>query len=203
MERISSRVSEVSEAMSWLDAWSMRLNRLFLAHSLVRSPSCAIALFMWGFNFRSNIVLMSIYYHWWGGIIRLAMFVTLSVRAVTSAILVTGTTAKSYTPSSTTRLCADGGHLGGTACTSTSGKRIIRCYIWSGNHGNEAYHSFPLLYRGLPGRGRKSTLLAHVRVQTWVSKQQPNRSATWLEEMRHSKKIAGSVHHHEAQQPCQ
>lgn len=53
---------------------------------------------------------------------RLTSRVTLSIRLVTSAMLVIGTSTNSYTPSSTTRSCAEGGQWGGTACMSTSSK---------------------------------------------------------------------------------
>ena len=70
---------------------------------------------------------------------RLASRITLSVRLVTSAMLVIGTLVNSYTPSSTTRSCAEGGQWGGTACTSTSSK---------GRH--EVTSLRGLLRRGLP-----------------------------------------------------
>jgi hypothetical protein len=53
---------------------------------------------------------------------RLAGHITLSVRLVTSAMLVIGTSVNWYTPPSTTRSCAEGGQWGGTACTSMSNK---------------------------------------------------------------------------------
>src|SRR5712671_2721027 len=81
-------------------------------------PSCALSACVLKFDRHRSIPIGEEESH------QATMVFTLSIRAVTSAMLVTGTSFKSYTPSSTTRLRAEGGHRGGTACTSTSNKAL-------------------------------------------------------------------------------